>query len=153
KEAPVSPVQLHDPPVAQPEMVTVESTYCETHPAVATWMRCNKCNRRICLKCAVQTPVGYRCKQCVRAQQDVYFNAKEHDSMMAFAVSFVSAAIVAPIAGIMGSSLYFYGFYAAFIAGPGAGMILAQVVRWAVGRRRSRYMCYFVVTGIVLGIL
>ena len=150
----IKPTVVHFPaPAAEPPIVATEATYCESHPTVETWMRCNKCNRHICLKCAVQTPVGYRCKPCVRVQQNVYFNAKDQDNLIAFAVSCLIALIVTPVVGIIGNSLYFYGFYVAFIAGPGAGMLLAEVIRWTVGRRRSRALRYVVAGGITLGVL
>ncbi len=43
-------------------------TYCANHPGVETSLRCNKCGKPICAKCAVRTPTGYRCKECVRGQ-------------------------------------------------------------------------------------
>ncbi|MBK8050505.1 MAG: hypothetical protein IPK16_27420, partial [Anaerolineales bacterium] len=65
-----------------------EATYCATHATVETQLRCNRCARLICLKCAVLTPVGYRCKECVRTQQAVFFTAGVRDEAMVFAVSF-----------------------------------------------------------------
>ncbi|MFN8488863.1 MAG: hypothetical protein U0350_14770 [Caldilineaceae bacterium] len=148
-----TPIRQAPMPADQVMLATTNETYCETHPTVATWMRCNKCNRLICLQCAVQTPVGYRCKACVRTQQNVYFNAKGHDDLVALLVSFVLAAVATPILGMVSGSLYFYSFYAAFIAGPGAGMMLVQLIRWTVGRRRSRTMQYAVALGVTLGVL
>ena len=130
-----------------------EATYCPKHPAVATQMRCNKCGTFICLKCAVQTPVGYRCRACIYQQQNVYFNAKSQDNGIAFLVALVVAAIATPIVASIGDSFYFGAFYLAFFAGPGAGALLAQLIRTAVGRRRSRHMRYFVVGGLAMGIL
>src|SRR6266700_3112765 len=49
-----------------------DTLYCANHPTVATSLRCNKCNKPICHKCAVLTPVGYRCRECVRGQQQVF---------------------------------------------------------------------------------
>ena len=45
-------------------------TYCEVHPDRETSLRCNKCGRLMCTECAVLTPVGYRCRECVRGQQE-----------------------------------------------------------------------------------
>lgn len=42
----------------------MEKTYCERHPKVETVLRCSRCEKYICPKCAVLTPVGYRCKDC-----------------------------------------------------------------------------------------
>ena len=39
---------------------------CATHPNVETNLSCGKCDRPICPKCLVQTPVGARCRQCAR---------------------------------------------------------------------------------------
>ena len=36
-------------------------TYCANHPTVETTLRCNKCGKPICAKCAIRTPTGYRC--------------------------------------------------------------------------------------------
>jgi MFS family permease len=41
----------------------------------------------------------------------------------------------------------------AFMAGSGAGGLLAQIIRQAVGRRRGRYLRYFALAGILLGVV
>src|SRR5258708_28060392 len=64
-------------------------TFCTIHTTVETSLRCNKCGRYMCVKCAVRTPVGYRCKQCVHQQQDVYFTATTRDYLIAAAVATV----------------------------------------------------------------
>ena len=49
--------------------------YCANHPAVETTLRCNRCGKPICAECAVRTPTGYRCKECVRGQQKIFDTA------------------------------------------------------------------------------
>lgn len=128
-------------------------TYCPQHPTVATQMRCNKCGRLLCLKCAVQTPVGYRCKECVYQQQNVYFNAKNHDNLVALAVSFGVALVVTPLVALLADSFYYGAFYLAFFTGPLAGSLLAQLIRLVVARRRGRHLRYFVLAGLAAGVL
>lgn len=127
--------------------------YCPQHPTVETRMRCNKCGKFICLKCAARTPVGYRCKACVYQQQNVYFNAKGRDNLLTFLVSLGATLLVIPLLALVVDSFYFGAFYLAFIAGPSAGALLGQLVRMAVSRRRSRYMSYCLVGGMVVGLL
>lgn len=127
--------------------------YCANHPEVETYLRCNKCNKPICLQCAVQTPVGYRCKECVRAQQDVYFNGTTSDNLVALAVAFGVVTVATPIVGFFLSAFGFLSFIIAFVAGGAAGSALAQIVRRAVGRRRSRTMRWFAFAGILLGVI
>jgi len=128
-------------------------TYCPQHPTIATQMRCNKCGKFICLKCAARTPVGYRCRECVYQQQKVYFNAKTYDDVIVFFVSLGVALVVTPVVALIADSFYFGAFYLAFLAGPAAGALLVQLVRTSVGRRRSRYTHYCLVVGLLTGVL
>jgi len=105
------------------------------------------------MKCAVLTDVGYRCKECIRGQQAVYFNAVTADNPIAFGVGFGVAAVAAPIVGLLIGSFGFFGLIIAFIGGSSAGSILAQIIRKAVGRRRGRYLRHFAMAGVILGVI
>ncbi|MGA9192376.1 MAG: B-box zinc finger protein, partial [Anaerolineales bacterium] len=103
---------------------------CANHPDRETSLRCNKCGKLICSQCAVRTPVGYRCKECVRGQQKIFETAVGLD----YAVAVILAAIgVAVAVGV----LNFIGFWGLLVA-PIAGGGLAEIIRWAVRRRRGR---------------
>ena len=39
---------------------------CAFHPGVETEVRCAECERPICPKDMVPTPVGYKCKICAK---------------------------------------------------------------------------------------
>ena len=128
--------------------------FCANHPSTETLLRCNKCGKPICMKCAVQTPVGYRCTECIHQQQNVYFNAGSNDNFVALGVGFVVSAIAAPIMGMLLSGLgLYFGLIIAFVAGSGAGGLLAKIIRWAVGRRRGRHIPTFALAGIIGGVL
>ena len=74
---------------------TTETHYCHYHPNIPTSLRCNKCGKYICIKDACRTPVGYRCKECVRGQQDVFFTATPVDYVMSAVISLPLAFIAA----------------------------------------------------------
>jgi hypothetical protein len=61
-----------------------EELYCANHPQTPTSLRCNRCEKPICPKCAVKTPIGYRCKECVRGQQKIFDTAQWYDYPLAF---------------------------------------------------------------------
>jgi MFS family permease len=131
-----------------------EVLYCANHPGIETLLRCNRCNKPICTKCAVLTDVGYRCKECIRGVQASYFNAIPTDNLIGFGVALVVAAIASPIAGFIFAFVpLFFGVIIAFAIGSGAGGALAQIIRASVGRRRGRYLRYFTLAGIILGVL
>lgn len=127
--------------------------YCANHPDVETLLRCNRCNKPICVKCAVQTPVGYRCKECVAEQQNKYFNAIGSDNLVALLVSFGVTLVATPIIGFFLGIFGFWAFIIAFLAGSAAGSALAQIVRAAIKRRRGRNLRWFALAGIILGVI
>ena len=132
--------QTHDHPVE----VVSDVLFCEVHPNRETGLRCNSCGRAMCTQCAVHTPVGYRCKECVREQQGAYYNAASTDYVIAGVVALVLGAIGAVVVGL-------FGFFIAFFIAPVAGAIIGDVVHRAVGRRRGRYTWLVAAGGIVIG--
>ncbi len=111
---------------------TTDKLYCYVHPDRETYLRCNRCERPICSQCAVLTPTGYRCKNCVRGQQKVFDTAQTTDFAVGGVIALVLSFLGSLIAGVM-------GFFTIFLA-PIAGVVIAEAVRWAVRRRRSRLL-------------
>jgi hypothetical protein len=109
-------------------------TYCEVHPDRETGLRCNKCGRLMCAECAVSTPVGYRCKQCVRQHDDKFFNASQNDYVIVAAV----CAILAAVGGYIISAIGGFIILMLLIGIPVGGAIAEAALR-ATRRRRGRY--------------
>lgn len=130
-----------------------ETLYCANHPNVETLLRCNRCGKPICLKCATLTDVGYRCNECIRGVQAAYFTAVPTDNVIAFVVAALVTATAAPIAGAILRVTGFFGFIIAFMAGSGAGGLLAQIIRTSVGKRRGRHLRFFALAGVIIGVL
>ncbi len=130
-----------------------EPMFCANHPDTETYLRCNKCGKPICLKCAVLTEVGYRCKECIREQQNVFYNAMTRDNWIAFAVAAGITLVAWPIVAWLFRMTGFFGWIIAALIGSGAGASLAQIIRNSVGRRRGRYIRHFTLAGIIVGLL
>jgi hypothetical protein len=125
--------------------MTEHTLVCANHPNRETTLRCNRCEKPICAQCAILTPVGYRCKDCVRGQQKVFDNSTAIDLPVAAIVSFITIGLATAV-------LDFLGFWGLFVA-PVIGGGIAEVVRWAVRRRRSRRLPWAAVAGGTAGIL
>lgn len=127
------------------EETTITAVYCARHPNQETTLRCNRCDTPICSKCAVRTPTGYRCPDCVRGQQKIFETARWYD----YPVAFVLTAVLS----YLGSQLVSYtGFFTLFIA-PIAGVVIAEVVRVVIRRRRSKRLFQVIALGAALGAL
>jgi len=119
--------------------------YCYNHPQTETLLRCNNCERPICNACAVLTPTGYRCKECVRGQQKKFETAHTIDY-------FVAIIIAAGLSYVGSLLVPIMGFFIIFI-GPIAGIIIAEAVRMATGRRRSKVLFQLTAGAAALGSL
>lgn len=116
---------------------------CANHPNRETNLRCNRCGKPICAVCAVQTPVGYRCRDCVRGQQRVFETAKQVDTLLAGIVAAVGV-------GVSVALLSYVGFWGIIVA-PVIGGGLAEVVRWTIRRRRSVRIYWAAAVGGAVG--
>lgn len=122
-------------------------TYCAVHPDRETGLRCITCNRYMCVNCAVRTPVGYRCRECVRGQQQVFFKAKQTDDVIAFAVC---AAMSGVIVGIL-ASVNLLILWIAIIVGLPLGAGISEVALRLTKRRRSRNSHIIATAGVIIG--
>jgi hypothetical protein len=127
--------------------------YCANHPDRETMLRCNRCEKPICYQCAILTPVGYRCKECVRQQQNVYYNAERFDLPIAAVIGFVLGAGVGSLAYAFLNLIGWFSFLIAFFAGPAAGGLIAEAIRQGVRRRRARGMKWVAAGACLLGIV
>lgn len=123
-----------------------EVTYCEVHPTRETALRCNKCDRYMCADCVVQTPVGYRCKQCARQHEDAFFKGGVNYDLQAFGAVLVLSAIAGGLISAIG-----FGLFLSIILGlPVAGAISEAGIRVLKGKR-TRNSGIFATAGAVLG--
>jgi hypothetical protein len=129
-----------------------EILVCYRHPKTETSLRCDRCGRPICPKCAVRTPVGYRCPECVREQQNKYYTGGALDYVIAAVVALPLSLIAGAIFAFLIGGFGFFSWLISFFAAPAAGGIIAEAVRWAVGRRRSRNLNLVVAGCLVLGV-
>jgi len=127
-------------------------TYCANHPDVETSLRCNKCGIPICAKCAVRTPTGYRCKECVRGQLKVFNTAEWYDYLLGFGTAGILGFLASLLASLV-SGLSFIGWILIVIGAPTAGMVIAEGVRLATRKHRSRPLFITVAVAVVLGAL
>ena len=125
------------------EMEVMLNQYCEYHPNVETSLRCKRCEKNICSKCAIPTPTGYLCKDCEKTQQKKFDTANSMDYIIAGAVSLILSTIGSLI-------IPFLGFFVVILA-PMMGVIISEVVRYSIKNRRSNQLYALVVIAIAVG--
>ena len=125
-----------------------EALYCANHPNRETTLRCNRCEKPICTNCAVHTPTGYRCKECVNKRKKLFENALWYDYLFAFLVAAILSGIGSAIVSFISS--WFFGLMVLFFS-PFAAIMIARGVQFVTRRRRSRSLFIIVAVGIIVG--
>lgn len=110
-----------------------EINYCAVHPERDTGLRCNRCERYMCVECAKRTPVGYTCRQCVRQHENKFYAGSLLDYAIVAAVSAAGGALTAFITLLIGGFLII-----GILAAPAIGGATAQAALLLTRRRRGR---------------
>jgi hypothetical protein len=133
--------------------MTEETTtlYCYVHPDRETSLRCKTCEKPICASCAVRTPTGYSCKECVREQQRIFNTAEWYDYLIGFGTSSVLSLIASLILVLISGFIGFFMWFVSFAIAGAAGALIANITQSALRKRRSKRLFWLVAAGVVAG--
>lgn len=126
--------------------------YCANHPGVETSLRCNNCGKPICAKCAIHTPTGYRCAECVRGQQKIFNTAVWYDYLLGIVTAGILGFLASLLASLV-SGLSFIGWILIVVGAPTAGVLIAEGVRRVTRKHRSRALFITIAAAVVVGAL
>lgn len=106
-------------------------------------LRCSKCGKPITPAEAIQTPIGYRCQECVRNQQKVFDTSKPLDYIWGF--------LIAAVLSLIGSLITNWIGFFTFLLAPATGVGIAEAVRVVINKRRGKRLFRLVAAGVILG--
>lgn len=131
---------MHD---ATDETADEGRLFCYRHPDRETWVRCGRCEKPICTKCAMQGPVGFRCRDCGKPVRDPMTSFTPVQLIGGLAASFGGGLVAAFISGR-------FGFFALFVAFFAGGVIVEAITR-ITGFKMGAKMDFIVYGGIIAG--
>src|SRR5262249_5482094 len=115
---------------------------CASHPGTETFLRCGKCERPICPRCTVHSPVGARCRNCASSSASPLYRA----SPLQYALAAGAALAGGLFLGWLPRMLLFLGPVV-------YGYLVAEVTLRAGSRRRGLGMQIVAGAGALVGIL
>jgi hypothetical protein len=133
-------------------MTQLTPTHCANHPTIETTLRCNRCEKYICVKCAVKIPTGYRCRECVRGQLKIFDTAEWYDYPLGFLVAAILSVIASVLTSLIGM-IGLWGLFILFAAAPTAGLIISEAVRFITRRHRAKNLFLTIAIGVALGVV
>ena len=117
--------------------------YCYRHPDRLTYVRCGRCDQPICTKCAMQGPVGFRCKECGTLAFDPTTSIAPMQAVLGTAVAVGGGVVIGLITGGLGWFTILVSFF--------AGGVTSEAVIRVTGYKRGRLILAIVFGGILLG--
>lgn len=117
--------------------------YCYRHPNRETYVRCGRCDRPICSSCAMQGPVGFRCRQCGKPARDPLTSLTARQLGMAAAIAVGGGLII----GLIGAQFGWLSLIIAFFGGS----FTAEGIRRAIGYKQGPRLLAVAVGGVLLG--
>ena len=107
---------------------------CATHPQIETHIRCSRCDKAICYRCMVETPVGHRCRECAQIRRLPVLTL----SPVQLLQSIGAAIALAFGGGIVWAIAHRLNFgFVLVIAAVGIGYVVSEGISRAANRKRA----------------
>jgi hypothetical protein len=140
------------PPTLQSVTTPAGPWPCATDPSVETYLRCGRCEKPICPRCLIQTPVGSRCRDCAQLRKLPMFDIKPMGYVRA-----VGAGLGAGIGGsllltLLQGAVPFFGLFGLLLMG-GFGYIVGEAVSAAVRRKQGNALGVIAAVSVFVGLI
>lgn len=123
----------------------IDEKKCTYHPNVLTRLRCSKCGTPICPRCAVETPVGFRCPSCAAVRGLPTYQT----SGTVLAKSIAIGAVIGLAVGVVWGYFPDWSFYLALVLGFG----VAEGMAWTANYKRGSDLQMAAILCVVIGLV
>ena len=128
------------------------ATTCDRHLDTGTELGCQRCGIRICPRCMVETPVGFRCAACAAVRRLPMYQLALGDYARALGVALPLGALF----GVGGALLLaptprggFVVLVLALLGGAAAGRVVAAAIDLVTRGKRGRSMQVVALTALL----
>jgi hypothetical protein len=142
----VAPVAAGVAAPAVAQSVGARIVQCPQDPGVETALRCSRCEKPICPRCLVQTPVGARCRECARIVRSPVYTLNEMQTLRAALASVIGGLVMGTV-WLLVLRPFTIGFLSIFV-GAGLGYVFTRLLDLATGRKRGPLVVTFALVGI-----
>ena len=114
---------------------------CARHPKTVTYLKCAKCGTPICPDCFVESPVGYKCRDCGRMGNTELYKVSARGAIFGSLVGLLGGMLAG---GVLGG---FWGIFIALIYGRFLGTLIMK----AAGHKMGLVMDIITGASIIIG--
>jgi hypothetical protein len=143
------------PPISataeRPQLPEDGELRCANHPNTPTRLRCGRCGKPICTRCANTTSVGLRCPECARGPKPVMYQTDTTILGRALGAGLAAALVIGVAWGLLnqaglGRTELNWDFWFSLIVGFG----IAESVSLAAKRRRGPNLQLLAIASVLL---
>jgi hypothetical protein len=116
---------------------------CSYHPNVETELSCTQCGKPICPRDMVDTPVGYKCRECSRQPKSALVHVRPKQLAGAVGAAVLAGAGGGAILGWIGFGFFFVGFI--------WGALVGEATRRGSGGHRGTIVAIIAAVGVGFG--
>lgn len=121
---------------------------CASCPGRETGLRCGRCEKPICPRCLVMSPVGARCKDCSPMRRAPMYDVKAEHTLRAAGVALAGGVGMGLVWGFIGAA-FSVGFFLIMV-GVGLGFAFTRMMDWATRGKRGPVIITFAIGGIMI---
>jgi hypothetical protein len=136
----------------EPTRAPVGPMRCARDPSVETYLRCGQCEKPICPRCLIQTPVGAKCRECAQLRRLPMFDIKPLDYLKGLGGG-LAAGIGGGLAMILiQMTVPFLGIFGLMMA-AGIGYGVGEGIAWATRRKQGRWLAIMAALCVPAGMI
>jgi hypothetical protein len=125
---------------------------CVADPSVETFLRCGRCDKPICPRCMIQTPVGSRCRDCAQLRRLPMFVLRPLDYLKAIGAALGAGIGAAIVLTLIQALVPGAGFLRLFLM-AGFGYVVGEAVNRATGNKSGNVLGVIAALGIPIGLI
>ena len=131
------------------EAEVVETRPCANHPQVQTVVSCGRCDKPLCPRCMIYTPVGVRCRDCAQLRRLPQYTLTPR----VYARVLPTAAALALTCGFLLSFVPRLNLLAGIVIGLVIGFLVSDVLGRVSGYKQGRVMQVIAGATVIVSIL
>lgn len=137
---------------SSPPPTTTGPWRCAADPSVETYLRCGSCERPICPRCLIQTPVGARCRACARLRRLPMFEVGPRDYLRGIGAGLGAGYGGGLVLTLVQAMVPFFGFLGLLLM-LGFGYVVGEAVSRATRSKRGNGLGAVAAIAVPLGLI
>lgn len=125
---------------------------CARDPSVETYLRCGRCEKPICPRCLIQTPVGSRCRDCAQLRRLPMFEVRPLHYLKGLGAGVLGGVAAGWVMVTLQVNIRLFGLFA-LLTMVGLGYVIGEGMTRATGGKRGAWLAVIAALCVPIGVI